>query len=655
VPILELGRERSPAELSPIAPSVIAGGVVAHNDEGGIERSVRSLLAQELPLGARWGRIWIVASGCTDRTVEIARTLAAEDPRLGLLIEPERRGKAAALREVLRRADGEALVLLNSDAVAAPGSVAALLSKSKGKRRPFAVMARPVVPSPVDSGWNGTVRWMWQLHHELHREMLEDGRGAHLSDELLLVSLPAFPWVEDGIINDGSYCAVWLQTHEGGCWYAPDARVWIDVPSSPSEHLRQRRRIHVGNAQVNARLGRFPTTALRYLFGHPSRAIAALRRAGSEAGSLRHFARVALWELASHALGVWDRLPPRADHVRWSRIGPNNPAAPPSTTPPPSPTITEGVLDQRVRVLLSVAGQFGTGVSLSTLSSLLPEGAAGPPESLGEFLARRPDLARVARGIAYPPGLSPTEDRTRATRGTQYRKSAEGLIHGPIAWLLPYIRCIGVTGSAAYGEPDEGDDLDFFVVARAGALAWVLASTYASLRLHALRQGRSVWPPPCFNYVIDERRVHSEFDRGRGLLFAREALTAQMIEGDPYYRGLLQKASWMGAELPTLYAARTVDAGNTRLRPVPIGIRFLSALAFLPLAAYLQLAGMRRNHESRRAGHPSAQFRTATESSRIAFLSRRFEELRDRYQAPPEPSRTLYPGTTAPSRIPSSR
>jgi len=648
---------RIPGPLEDVAPRptarLITGGIVAHNDERRIARSIRSLLSQELPPGAQWGRIWVVASGCSDRTVEIARSFTVDEPRLGVVVEAERRGKAAAIREVLRRAEGDYLVLLNSDAAAAPGSVAALVARAEGKARPFAVMARPTVPPTPDGSWSRSMRWMWEFHHELHLEMLKDGRGGHLSDELLLVSLPAVSWIEEGIINDGSYCAVWLQGNSGGCWYAPEAQVAIDVPNTPADHLRQRRRIHVGNAQVTAQLGRPPTTALRFLFEHPRRAVGALGRALSRDQGFRHLLRVALWELVSHALAAWDRLPPRRDHVRWSRI--TTPA--PSTEDThlsafPATGSTEDV-DRRIRVILDVAREFGTGVPVAHLTSLLPGAAPSRPEDLESFLSGRPDLAQVVQRSAYLPTAEATSDPSRVGRGALYRRTAQALVEGPLAWLRPTMRCIGVTGSAAYGEPAAHDDLDFFVVTRAGALPWFLAATYASLRLHGLRARNSSAPVPCFNYVIDERRAPGEFASGRGLLFAREALTAQILEGDDYYRGLLARTPWLGTEIPRLYAARSSLPGDTSERPASWTVRALSAAVYLPLAAYLQAAGLRRDALARHSS-VGATFRTLTDPDRIAFQSRRFEELRSRYQGSVEPSST-YPGATTPSRFPSSR
>ena len=640
----------SPSIESTPPSYVIVGGVVAHNDERRIQESLRSLLEQELPPGVRWGRVWVVASGCTDRTVELAQAVARDDPRVEVVAEPERRGKAAALRQVLRRADGDFLILLNSDAIAGRGAVAALLAKAAGKARPFAVMARPLGPPPSDGGWNSTVRWMWKLHHELHLEMLEDGSGAHLSDELLLVSLPAFPWIEDGIINDGSYCAVWLRTHSGRCWYAPQAEVVVDLPRTAGDHLRQRRRIHVGNAQVASRLGRRPTTALRFFFEQPTRALRALRRSVATSHGVRHLVKVLGWEMVAHALSAWDRLPPQRDHVRWSRISgaSDRPVPPLADTTPISGS--DAAIARRVRILLDVAREFRAGMPLDRLTELLPDSRFRSEGELKEFLARY-ELDSPGGPSAVPVVRLPPADLKRVQRGIDYLRAAELLVQERLAWLHPWVRCIGVTGSTAYGAPSEGDDLDFYVVTRSGSTSWFLLSTFLTLRLARARQRDAAAPIACFNYVVDDRRAPREFARGQGLLFAREALTARILLGDDYYRGLLARAAWLGEEIPYLFARRTVDPGDTASRPTPFSVRCLNALAFVPLATYLQLAGLVRNARARRNGESSAVFRTLTSPDGFLFQSRKFEELRRRYEPSTGPSPTVG-STGSPSRIP---
>lgn len=627
------------AGVFPASP-MLSAGIVAYNEEANLETAVRSLLSQELPKGAQWNEFWVVASGCTDRTVEIAESLRRRDLRVRILVEPDRGGKARALGELLRRASGDAIVLLNSDARAEPGSVRYLLRQSIGKSPPFAVMGRPVVPGGGVGSWSETLEWMWELHHEFHAELLARGNGSHLSDELLLVSLEKAPTIPPGIINDGAYFALWLAQHGGSQWYAPEARVSVQVPSTLPDHLRQRRRIHVGNRQLVSAFGVPPASVPRRFLIHPAETGRLLHKLIARKGGLGYFARVAALEGAAHMLGIWDRLPPRKDHVRWERIRTFDPC--PAETPAddrskggerrnPGPTPTE----VRIASLLHVAEKFGVGIRLEELVYLLP--ADGPKDlaALREWLEFRPGLARVVEGRAFSPTSGTNHETPREAWAASYRRYAEQLWTGPLSFAQGLARCVGITGSAAFENVQAGDDLDLFAVLRTGALWWFLARTYLSLHLARHRNPHFRGPPVCLNFVLEEGPAEAEFARRSDLIFAREALSVKILQGDDYYRGLVARAPWMRNEIPRLYDVRSEHPGNTRPEPARPLVRLLNALVYPWLASYLQAAGLVRNWRFRRRGTPGRAFRTSTRFRRVAFATRRFEQLRDEYQRRP--------------------
>ena len=308
------------APEGPKAPGLV-GGIVAHNDESTIGRSLHSLLSQELPEGTRWDAIWVVCSGCSDRTVEIVEAIAARDPIVEVVVEAERRGKAVALNRILREARGRTMILLNGDAVASPRAVASLITEGQGAEPPFAVMGHPTVHGSLRTPMHRMLALQWRLHHELHREALRSGTGNHLSDELLLVSAPEGLELPEGTINDGSYIGAWLAVHGGRRMYAPEAEVAIEVPGTLRDHLTQRRRIRVGHSEVARRVGVRPTTFPEFALRHPVRALRVVRRtlAGSP-GAYRDFAFLLGAELTSGLLAFWDLIPPKRDHHRWERI-----------------------------------------------------------------------------------------------------------------------------------------------------------------------------------------------------------------------------------------------------------------------------------------------------------------------------------------------
>ncbi len=302
-------------------PLELIGGVVAFNEERRLAVAVESLLTQELPPGVRWRTIWVVPSGCTDRTAEVAYALAAQHAEVRVLVQPARQGKASALGEVFRETHGDYLVLLNADAAARPGAVSALLETARTLIPPFAVMGHPEPAQVPPAGVGTGLRLLWRLHHRLHAELLATGEGTHLSDELLLLPTSHLPPLPEEVVNDGAFIGAWLRAHGGRLAYAVNASVSIEVPWNLADHIRQRRRIHVGHQQVTTLVGVAPTTMGRYLLRRPGRALALLAEEIRTArGGLAAFAWLMAGELLSTLAAEWDQLPPRRSHRLWTPI-----------------------------------------------------------------------------------------------------------------------------------------------------------------------------------------------------------------------------------------------------------------------------------------------------------------------------------------------
>jgi len=228
------------------------------------------------------------------------------------------------------------------------------------------------------------------------------------------------------------------------------------------------------------------------------------------------------------------------------------------------------------------------------------------------------------------------EEPSRIARGREYLDVARSLFDGPLRRTREWSHCACVTGSTAYGRPRAGDDLDLFVVTRSGGLWWFLAYTYFMLRLERWKGATPREPTTCFNFVIDHQAAAAEFSANRGFLFAREALAAQPVSGERYYRALLARGDWMRREVPRLYDEQHLAAeGPTpEADAAPYAVRALSALVYPWLAAYLQLVGLRRNRALRNGGRADERFRTETRWRRLTFASRKFEELREALGTP---------------------
>ncbi len=306
---------------------------------------------------------------------------------------------------------------------------------------------------------------------------------------------------------------------------------------------------------------------------------------------------------------------------------------------PAEPPGTDGApFEHRLTSILDVARLHRTAVALDDLTELLPESAPRDSEGLSRWLADHPQVGEVIGPLAGRPGAlpAPTLLDERRARGVAYRQAAERLVGETLRPVGPLVRCVGLTGSAAYLEPEEGDDLDLLVVTRSGAL-WVFLS-YTYLALHLRRRGAMApGVDPCLNFVMDDVEAGVEFGRPRGFLFAREALTTRPLDGEEYLRGLVSANPWLGEEVPRLYSRWTSGGAKAdpRPRPAPRAIQALNLALFLPMSAYLQLVGLVRNHRARRRGDPDPGFRTITRLRRLCFQSDRFVRLHRVYEGAP--------------------
>ncbi|MCI4355597.1 MAG: glycosyltransferase [Thermoplasmata archaeon] len=299
---------------------VLTGGIVAYNERDRIAGAVGSLLNQRLPRGAFWARIIVVVSGSTDGTESVVRELAARDPRIQLVVQPEREGKSSALAEVFRHATGDYLVLLNGDARAGRGAVRALLAAAPSPTERFAVMGRPVPPEGDPGRFSSAVSLLWAIHNSLHSAVLADGSGNHLSDELLLLPVRQLPPLERGIINDGSFVGGWLVQNHGELRYAPKAAAAITSPRTFREHIRQRRRIVFGHRQIRDELAVEPLTIGRYARSSPRRAIRIIARETRRPGGVYALGILLAGETLAVTLAMVDARSTGQDHVRWNPI-----------------------------------------------------------------------------------------------------------------------------------------------------------------------------------------------------------------------------------------------------------------------------------------------------------------------------------------------
>ncbi len=286
----------------------VVAGVTACNEERTIGPLLERLLAAR-PGGMPIEKIVVVSSACRDRTDEIVSDLAAGDPRLSLIAEPVRRGKAAAINTFLasRPPGTDVTLIASADILPFPGTTEALV----------AAFADPAVgmaggrPEPQTEGRSlvdRMARLMWHLHDRMARKSPKLG-------EIVAVRSTLVSSIDEESPVDESSIEAAVSARGGRLVYLPDARIANRGPATLREWMSQRRRIAFGHRWLKQRTGYSVSTGggagvlpvwLAAVAPHPSRWIPGLALLATEVlarlqarRDLRHGSKdYAVWTIA---------------------------------------------------------------------------------------------------------------------------------------------------------------------------------------------------------------------------------------------------------------------------------------------------------------------------------------------------------------------
>jgi cellulose synthase/poly-beta-1,6-N-acetylglucosamine synthase-like glycosyltransferase len=244
-------RREAPAPGRSVRFDVI---VPAHDEEQGIARTVRSLLATDYPAAMR--RIIVVADNCADATAARAEAAGAT---VVVRNDPTRRGKGHALAFAIERSlrDGfaEAAVVIDADTVVSPNLLGAFAARFE--RGALAVQAAGGVLNPGDSWRTRLMQLALALFNGLRSLARENlglscglrGNGMGLAAALLR----AHPWTAYSLVEDLEY-GIALGRAGVRVEYAAEAEVRSAIASSSTAAAAQRRRWERGRLQLARRI-----------------------------------------------------------------------------------------------------------------------------------------------------------------------------------------------------------------------------------------------------------------------------------------------------------------------------------------------------------------------------------------------------------------
>jgi hypothetical protein len=292
----------------------------------------------------------------------------------------------------------------------------------------------------------------------------------------------------------------------------------------------------------------------------------------------------------------------------------------------------------RVELLLAIARVKGSLLSAKDVDELTGLLSAGT--DLGSIWNRIPglDSRYELQGGLLIEKHGRSQNRTEILEDSYQRRArAERYIKYAREFSVlsgrRWIRVLSVAGSTSYKTTSENDDIDIFCVTEKDSLWIYLTKALLLARVFKLVRPRS--PRFCFSCVLDEEYARRLFASPSDALFARDALTAQVLRGSLFYDGLLRKGQWLSDYFPKLHRLRKAQhvetPKETGVTPSTVARKALNHFLFLTVGNYVRLKSILLNRKFRKAGRPDSFFTIISSRDHCIFESQGYQKLRRIY------------------------
>ncbi|MGE5139484.1 MAG: glycosyltransferase [Rudaea sp.] len=220
-------------------------GITAHNEEANIGKLLEAMLKQELQQ-VEITELIVVASGCTDRTVEIVQEYAARDSRILLLVQQTRQGKTSAINLFLQNAHEDICVLESGDTIPGHTTIENLVKLFQDPC--VGMTGAQKIPTNVPEHIVGYMSHLrLQLEHQLCLEIPRLGE--------LIAFRKVFTHMPLDVAMDEAFVEALVIKRGLQVRYAPDAVVYNMGPETLGEFVMQRRRNYAGHLHLKKKYG----------------------------------------------------------------------------------------------------------------------------------------------------------------------------------------------------------------------------------------------------------------------------------------------------------------------------------------------------------------------------------------------------------------
>ncbi len=245
---------------------------------------------------------------------QLAQELEQRDPRLVVLLETRREGKAAALNKIITHASADILVLASADIKLASNTIPRLVNRLVENPDWGAVDSRVELVNGDKLLMDKVSTVLWDIHNATLDELDANNRLGHVAGDLMAVRRDLVDRLPN-VINDDAYLALRVQEKGFRVRRVRDALIWIAGPRTPTDYVYQRSRVLRGHLQLIRRFGMVPTTFEFQVLWKPRRNLRILVKTIAKSGPshLLAFYVAGFLELLSFQMAIFSFATTRAN------------------------------------------------------------------------------------------------------------------------------------------------------------------------------------------------------------------------------------------------------------------------------------------------------------------------------------------------------
>ncbi len=271
----------------------ISIGVFVYNEEKNIPLLLKSLLNQDLEK-IKIKEIIVVSSGSTDKTDKIVKNFSKKNKKVKLIRQEERKGKASAINEFLRKARSSIAVIESGDTIPKKDCIENLCKPFLQDEKIGMTGVRSIPTNDKNNFLGYVIHFWWWAHNELPR-----------FGEMIAFRKKLCPQIDEKTAVDEAYIEAIITNKEYKKKQVPNAVINNHGAESIKDLIKQRKRVYIGH-KILKKQKKYSVQSLN--FAKMARIAARYVLKENSVKGFFYLAGGALIEIYSRLLGMYDYI-----------------------------------------------------------------------------------------------------------------------------------------------------------------------------------------------------------------------------------------------------------------------------------------------------------------------------------------------------------